>query len=362
MNARTWILAGGWLACFAASGDAREWYVDVTRGHDGNEGTEAAPLATAQRAVDAATPGDTIHLLPVGAVYRQSMTFKNRSGLTIEGHEVTLDGSDPLPEGGWENVGDGLRRRKLPRTVQDRHLLSFDGRTERMGRTQSRNARPFPKPADLKDGQFCVEAIDDKHCWLYVRGEAGKLEWSTRMNGLATGGENRGIVVRNLMARRFLNDGFNLHGNAVEMRFDRIDGYDCFDEGFSAHETCECLIEHGRFWGNENAIADVNFSRTEYRHCEFHESVGTDVLLAGAGHKLIDCLIVNTPPSTAISFSVRNDQDKDSSLILERVRVRSSVKDAKPIVRFDGGQVSVRACDFGDADLTISRNSKVAFE
>jgi hypothetical protein len=214
----------------------------------------------------------------------------------------------------------------------------------------------------LTDGQFCVETIDDKHCWLYVRGEAKMLEWSTRMNGLATGGNNRAIVVRNLKARRFLNDGFNLHANALEMRFEKIDGYDCFDEGFSAHETCECLIEHGRFWGNENAIADVGESRTEYRNCEFRQSVGTDVLLAGAAHKFVDCKIENTPPSTALSASVRGEKGKQLSLVLERVSITSTQAGAKPIVRLDGGEVRLRECNFGDADLTVSQKATVTFE
>ena len=203
---------------------AGEIFVHLTDGRDGNAGTQAAPLATVQKAVNLAQPGDVIHLGPPGAVYRQSVTFQGKTNVTLDGHGVTLDGSDPLPADGWETVSDGLRRRRLKRTTWDRHLLSFDGRTEHMGRTQGNTTKPFPRPEELTAGQFVFVPIDDKDGWLYVRGEAKLLEWSVRMNGVGTGGENRGLVIKNLNARRFLNDGFNIHGKAYELRFERRHG------------------------------------------------------------------------------------------------------------------------------------------
>ena len=57
----------------------------------------------------------------------------------------------------------------------------------------------------------------------------------------------------------------NVHGDARGLKFYNIVGYDCFDEGFSAHDTCECEIIGGRFYGNENGIADVNDHALETR-------------------------------------------------------------------------------------------------
>lgn len=55
---------------------------------------------------------------------------------SIEGNGVTLDGADPLPESGWASLQNGLFRRKLPRTVWDRHLLIIDGRTDKPARVR----------------------------------------------------------------------------------------------------------------------------------------------------------------------------------------------------------------------------------
>lgn len=296
---------------------AARWHVNCETGTDANSGQEDAPFATIQKAIKTAKGGDVIELHPKGAVFRQSATFSNRSNLTIEGNDVTLDGADPLPADGWEQVEPGLARRRLPRTALDRHLLIIDGRMERMGRTQSANSPTFPAVADLKPGQFCFENDGEKSGWLYVRGSTKNLGWATRVNGIATGGTCRNLVVRNLNTRNFLNDGFNIHGDCRELRFETITGYDCFDEGFSAHETSECQIDGGRFSGNENGVADVNSSETIYRNCEFTGNVNFEVLFAGAAHQLIDCRIINTTAVTALSAGPRA---KDAAFDLKLIR------------------------------------------
>lgn len=320
--------------------EAAHWHVNCETGADNNSGRDGAPFATIQTAIKTARDGDVIELHPKGAVFRQSATFHNRSNLTIEGNGVTLDGADPLPADGWEEVEPGLARRKLPRTALDRHLLILDGRMERMGRTQSANSPTFPAVADLKPGQFCFENDGEKSGWLYVRGSTKNLEWATRVSGIATGGTCRNLVVRNLNTRNFLNDGFNIHGDARQLRFETITGYDCFDEGFSAHETSECRIDGGRFSGNENGVADVNASETVYRNCEFTGNVNFEVLFAGAAHQLIDCRIVNTTAVTALSAGPRAG---DAAFDLKLIRVALTAPDRpKPgRARVSGGTLTV---------------------
>jgi hypothetical protein len=289
-----WSIAWLVFAFLGGLAQGREIFVNVERGDDAKAGTEAAPLATAQRAVDLAQPGDTIHLLPEGALYRQMIALRGKSGLTIEGHGVTLTGADPLPRDGWELVGPRLHRRRV-RTVrigrQARHLLIVAGRAERMGRSPTVRS-DFPDPEKLEEGQFAWQEIDEQQGWLYVRGGVEGLEWSVRPAGLLTSGRNRDMTVRNLNTRHALNDGFNIHGDARGMHFEHVTGYENFDEGFSAHDTCQCWIEDGRFWGNDNAAYDVNTADTYYRRCEFRDSVSVEVGLAGGEHRLDDCTIV----------------------------------------------------------------------
>jgi hypothetical protein len=333
---------------------ARDWYVHADQGRDGAAGTEAAPLATVQAAVNTAAPGDVIHLGPPGALFRQQVTFANKTNLTLDGHGATLDGSDVLPDDGWETISAGLRRRRVKRTTYDRHLLTFDGRTEHMHRTQSGNSRPFPAPEQLTDDQFAFVAIDDTEGWLYVRTGAKVLEWSTRVNGVATGGTNRGLVVRNLKTRRYLNDGFNIHGHGYDLVFEQVEGTDCFDEGFSAHEDCTCRISDGRFWGCENAVADVNDSQTDYLRCEFGQSLSTDALLVGKRHSLTDCRIINTPGTTALSGGSRGQRDKGFQLVLDRVAITSTDPAQKPRVRISDGTITVRACKLDGVDFNTT--------
>ena len=175
----------------------------------------------------------------------------------------------------------------------DRHLLIVGGKAQRMGRTPA--VRPnFPPPDQLASGQFAWEPADEKSGWLYVRGPIDDLEWSVRMNAVAIESGNRDLTFRNLNCRHALNDGFNIHGNSQGLRFEGISGYENFDEGFSAHETSQCRVIDGHFWGNDNAAADVGESETAYERCEFRESVSVDVLFQGGWHTLRDCRVIST--------------------------------------------------------------------
>ncbi|WP_146115809.1 MULTISPECIES: hypothetical protein [Pirellulaceae] len=333
--------------------DAAEWHVNSPTGSDANAGSLDAPLQTLQAAINKAVEGDVIHLHPQGAVYRQAGHFRAKSGITIEGNGVTLDGADPLPDTGWELVEEGLYRRKLPRTPLDRHLLIFDGRMERMGRTQSSNSPEFPPVAQLKANQFCFENIDEKTGWLYVRGDVSKLQWSTRVNGIATSGVCERLVIRNLRARNFLNDGFNVHGDCRQLVFETIEGFDCFDEGFSAHESAECSIASGKFYGNENGIADVNQAETIYRNCEFYGNVNVDVLLIGRKHSLVDCQIINGTTASALVAGPRAG-DESFSLNLERVSIETRDKQLPARVRIDGGVVTIHDCRYENVEFNAA--------
>ncbi|HBN75372.1 MAG TPA: hypothetical protein DD473_06060 [Planctomycetaceae bacterium] len=340
--------------CLSSSGNdlsAIELFVHNSVGNDSNRGTREAPFATIQQAVKLAQPGDQITLLPPRAIYRQSVTFNNRQDLTIEGNLVTLEGADPLPETGWEDLGNELSRRMMPRTTYDRHLLIINHVTERMGRTQSSNSPEFPKPEQLTSGQFCFENLDEKRGWLYVKGSTKNLEWAVRVNGIATGGTTERITIRNLNARHFLNDGFNVHGKTTEFRCHTIQGYDCFDEGFSAHDDSECLIERGNFWGNENGIADVNRSITTYEECLFYGNVNVDVLLIGKQHSLKDCRIVNQTNATALAAGPREvSTEEPFRLTMTDVSIIGKQKNPAR-VRINGGLLKMQDCQFENVEL-----------
>lgn len=284
---------GGVVDAARIGAPGRDIFVDVERGKDGATGTRDDPLRIAQEAVNLAAPGDRIHLFPEGAIVRQAIVLQGKSNIAIEGNGATLTGANTLDAAGWEELGAGLARRRLPRTPMDRHLLIRDGKARRMGRSPT-VATPFPAPEQLEAGQFAWVPIDDKTGWLYVRGPHENLEWSVRMNAVAIQAGNRDLTIRNVHCRHALNDGFNVHGNSQGLRFERISGYENFDEGFSAHETSQCRISDGCFWGNDNAAADVGESETAYERCEFSQSVSVDVLFQGGRHMMRDCRVNST--------------------------------------------------------------------
>jgi len=309
----------------------------------------AADYPSLQAAVKAAQPGDTV-IFP-GGVVRESVTLSNKHDLIIEGNGTILDGADPLSADGWEAAGEGMHRRKMRRTMWDRNLLIFGDRAERMGRTPG-NKLGFPKLEELKEGQFAFVNLDEEEGWLYVKGPIEDLSWSRRINGLATSGECSNIVVRNLKARHFLNDGFNIHGHAVGMRFEKIEGTNNFDEGFSAHDTCECWIDGGIFLGNEHAVADVNSAITHYRNCLFSDSVTVDVLLAGVEHSLTDCIIRNRTKAKAIQAGSRGKEPAVFLLKLERVQILGERPDGEPSqVRVNNGTLEIVDCEIVNSHI-----------
>ncbi|WP_145258285.1 hypothetical protein [Planctomycetes bacterium Pan216] len=348
------------LAVFLTTGAplfAAEWHVNNETGNNSGVGDKEHPFLSLQKAIASAADGDVIHLHPAGAVYRQAGSFRGKFGITIEGNGVTLDGAITLPNDGWEELGDGLYRRKLPRTRYDRHLLIIDGHAERMGRTASNSkTKAFPEPSQLQPGQFRFQTIDEKSGWLYVRGTPDKLEWATRVNGIATSGTCRRLVVRNLNTRHFLNDGFNIHGDARELHFENIEGYDCFDEGFSAHDTCECTINGGRFFGSEHGIADVNQAETIYRNCVFTDNVNVDALLIGKAHSLIDCQIVNTTSAAALIAGPRT-KGMPFTLRLERVAIATDKPSGQAAIRIDGGSLTFGACTFDNVVMDLKNTT-----
>ncbi|MEM9015795.1 MAG: glycoside hydrolase family 88 protein [Verrucomicrobiota bacterium] len=280
----------------------RDWYVHHRIGSDENEGSQRAPLQTAQAAVDRAESGDRIVLLPPKAIYRQSLTLnRGQSNLVIEGNGIVLTGTEPLPEEGWEMLEENLHRIRLPRTPLNRHLLIVNGKAERMGRT-CQNPIAFPSSTDLAPGQFRWDDIDEQWGWLTYRGPIHNLEWSVRPNGFATAGRVSNLKVFDLHAKHFLNDGFNIHGDAQGIQCFDISGIENFDEGFSAHDTASCWVRGGVFLRNENAIADVNRAESYYTDCVFGESLRYEVLFRGGRHGLTNCRIQPSTSSYPLSI------------------------------------------------------------
>ena len=340
--------------------EAKEIFVNNQTGSDESPGTAQSPLRAARRAVQMAAEGDIIHLLPEGAVYREMISLVDKKGFTIEGHNCTVTAADELPSdsSAWEKLGEGLHRIQLKRTSEDRHLLVVDGKAVTMGRTKYMigNIRgierskgweaarktlmdQYPKPQELKDGQFAWEPIDSGSGWLYVKGPLTKLQWSVRTQGIYTSGNVHNITIRNLNVRHALNDGFNFHGSAQNIRLYHVTAHECFDNGISPHGACSFTVEDSQFLRNEMAVGNDFLTETRFLRCTIGESVQEEVMIIGGRHLFEDCLIRATGPNGVRLIYTKRNQ----AFVLNEVKMSGKDPDMKP-------QYTFRNCTVESAD------------
>jgi len=97
---------------------ASDYYVDNRIGSDALDGRckvvneNAGPFRTIAKAVEVVQPGDAIHLVPTGRIYRESIVFLNKGGepgkpITVDGHGAWLTGADHCAADGWRPYDDG---------------------------------------------------------------------------------------------------------------------------------------------------------------------------------------------------------------------------------------------------------------
>ncbi len=155
---------------------SRDWFVNPGNGVDTAEGTAAAPLATAQAAVDRAEPEDRIVLQPEGGVYQQSIDLSGApNGLVIDGHGVTLDGAGTRDVGVLAR-GDNRNVKVFNLTARNHRLSGFS-----IG-GNSRGFQFFGVVAE-DNGKQAFEAGDRASCWIHegrLIGKGGSLSFSSR--------------------------------------------------------------------------------------------------------------------------------------------------------------------------------------
>lgn len=352
---------------------AADIYVNNATGQSRNPGTLEQPLDSVNRALRMAGPGDVIHLLPSGAVYREMINLVNKQGITIEGNGCTLSGADPLPDDPqqWELVGADVRRRQVRRNVEDRYILVRDGKANRMGRNKFLRGTvgsQFPPLEALQPGQFRVEPIEgERTAWLYVKGPIDKLEWAVRLQGLATSGRVRDITVRNLNARHALNDGFNFHGDTQNFTLTNVQGYENYDNGISPHGGCSFTVDNGKFRDNGTpAWAQADATETVYRRCEAGGSGHQwEVVFAGGIHRVEDSLIRLNGNQLLFAHwlprgGARNeiaqagkDPNVTPDFVLQRTRIVGDAENKGTVKIGAGARLTLEDCTFSNVVFDV---------
>jgi hypothetical protein len=280
-----------WAATSLAQ--AETYRVDGLRGSDDHDGVQA-PFKTIGRALRAMKVSDSLVLTPMPQPYRESITLRiggtAAQPMVIDGGGATISGADPAPKTGWEEQGGVYRLRQATEVK----FLFGPGVRYEQGKI----------PAELKPEEWQWQAGV-----LHFRPAAGKtpadydLEMSVRISGVITNGAGQ-IIVRNLTAQHFYNDGFNLHGGSAPLWFENIRGIWNGDEGFSAHENSECYVRGAEFSNNYwHGIADVGMARTHYQNIICRDNRSKGVFLIGAMHSISDSEISGSPEQITLSPS-----------------------------------------------------------
>ncbi|MEI6425663.1 MAG: hypothetical protein WCP55_25845, partial [Lentisphaerota bacterium] len=153
----------------------------------------------------------------------------------------------------------------------------------------------------LQPGQWCGEG----KC-MYYYPPAGKsveslsIECAVVTNALSLNGETAWVTVQNLNVRHPNDDGYNLHGHVTHVEFINCNAFQCGDQGFSAHDQCESVVDGAVYEQCSQGVANVNgggFSIT--RNAIIRNCRGPAFLIQGAArHELTDSILIdNSAPA-----------------------------------------------------------------
>ena len=212
----SFFLAVSLVAAIAASTSARDLFVDNLGGDDGNNGQlptstpEGGPVRTINRALAAALPGDRIVIAKTDQPYREqiSLSAANHSGLnvmpfTIVGNGAVLDGSAPVPPGGWEFVRKQLYRFRPPRGGY--HRLFLGGKPAVRVAVDAATGR---LPATAAEQWFSHEG----YIYFATKDESLPRDYDLSYAALPTGitlYHVHDVVILDLVVQGFLRDGVN---------------------------------------------------------------------------------------------------------------------------------------------------------
>ncbi|UJR12228.1 hypothetical protein I4U23_016405 [Adineta vaga] len=231
----------------------RELFVDQRGG---------TPYKTLTAAVSFAVPGDKIILAKGSGPYRETLNIRKSGTATapiiVEGNGETITGFNQMRFTFDGNIWIYTLSKPFDTAPV---VIAWQGRRI----LQDQNTGEFLGPIKLWS--------DGKTLELTPGTSTEDWEISTRLFVVALNDVSHHIY-RNIIATGSLNDGFNLHGHGINIVFENIVGYNNLDEGFSSHDTMSCTITNGRFWANDNGIANVHNSITNITNVMIHDNVG----------------------------------------------------------------------------------------
>lgn len=256
-------LLSGLLLCSVAlaTGTSNAATLQVDR-----RGQTPGAYTTLAQAAAVVQPGDTIKLVPGSGPYRETLEIRKHgtsaAPIVIEGNGELVTGFNTFQfsfnsaTAQWEyTLPPPLLNTSGGPSNTFRHLVTYQG--TRLLISRATGAFTSDLATLSADGLTLILGSASRDGW----------EIGSRLNGIKVSVSNsvpEAIklfhIYRNLRVSGAQNDGYNLDGYGTEIRFENIEAFHNFDDGFSAHGSIHCSINGGRFWGNDNGV--YNQSRT----------------------------------------------------------------------------------------------------
>ena len=243
---------------------ATTYYADNKAGNDANDGLSAEKaFRTLAVATARLKPGDVLEISP-GRIYYESLNIVTsgtpEKPVTVRGHGAVISGLAPVPDNSWKDCGEGLWH--SPNTFQ--HGALRPRVLDAAGRMISVvcGAPKSVPPKKLKPGESIWNGEG-----IFLRLAAGQtpvgmgLQGFYRATGVTINKQNY-IVVEDIVAEHFANDGVNVHGCCHGLVFRNITTRWNGDDGFSIHEDVMANVYGLTTHHNDFGIQDVNASQS----------------------------------------------------------------------------------------------------
>lgn len=276
-------------------GSAVAVYVDNVRGSDDSLGTQDAPVASFDRAVALLKPSGTLVLANTGKPYRGGIKLIAVGGspehpLIVEGNGAVLEGIGATQPNDWQDEGGGIISTKWEANLG--FFVVADAAEPKWGKSKT-DLEPGESFGDYEAHRGYFRLPPEKSI------DNCALEIPVHWNGVMIYDADN-IIIRNLHARYFLNDGFNFGGKAENLRFENVEGSHNGDEGFSAHGDAQAYVTDSRFHHNDNGIADTVYSRTGFQRVSIHDNRTMGVWFLGGEHSLVDVKLWSNPTGVVV--------------------------------------------------------------
>lgn len=358
------------VVAMASLAPAVQYHVDNRKGNDGNDGLSAdRPFRTLARATSLLKAGDVLDVAP-GEPYRESLIISTsgtaKNPIVIRGHGAVLTGLEAVPDSAWQDRGEGLFFASNKACWGALQPQLVDRRGKILTVASYRTVKP-DRAKMLKPGEALWNADG-----VYYRAPKGASPVGQgfcgyfRESGVKIASRSH-ITIEGIVAERFANDGFNVHGSCHDLVFRDIEARWNGDDGFSVHDDVEAQVRGGRFHHNSDGIADVNASQTFYSDVLAEDNVSFGVGFYGGLRVMRDSVVRNNGGN---QIMVLPDGDHDGhkwgaspmfnpKVHLVNVKVDGGAKAAAALFVGTDATVSIVDGEFRNADVGFRLNGGV---